>query len=199
MSENSTVISRLSPSSEKRWPLARIWATRSGGTYSPNISASVRVSRASRRNPDSRFARRSSDSITRAGATATTARWLDQRYDATPTTAAASTRIPAAPASGRRHGSANTATSPATSAISAAISCAPAGTLSMSPSSMPVTRLAWISTPGKSGASGVDRRSWSPFAEVPTSTIAPANASGATRPSRMSAAAYERYEPGGPR
>jgi hypothetical protein len=66
----------------------------------------------------------------------------------------------------------------------------------MSPSSIPDTRLAWIITPGKSGASGVERRSSSPFALVPTNTIAPANASAGSRASRMSAAAYARYTPG---
>jgi hypothetical protein len=99
-SENSTLIVRLSPSIVNRSPLARICLTRSGGTYSPNRSASARVSSASRRKPEIRLETRRSASIASAGAIAMTAFSRNQKNSATPTTAAAIAAIPTTLATG---------------------------------------------------------------------------------------------------
>ena len=71
-SEKSTVSSRLSPSIEKRSPVSRICATRSRGTYSPNMSDSLRIARDSRRKPPARFHISSASSMSSVAASGTT-------------------------------------------------------------------------------------------------------------------------------
>ena len=71
-SQNRTVSSRLSPSMLKRSPDSRICATRSGGTYSPNIVDSFRIAAPSRRNPASMFHAKSTASMSSVVATGIT-------------------------------------------------------------------------------------------------------------------------------